>query len=82
MLVSYQSQVSSRLFDAEAFHARVSDVLLISCTDLRHYYFLIESLRDTSLFGKPYIELVDVIVSVENGFREFEASQQRHEINE
>ncbi|WP_080054563.1 darcynin family protein [Spirosoma aerolatum] len=82
VLAKYQSQVTTRLFDAEAFHARVSDVLLISCMDLRHYYFLIESLRDTSLFGEPYIELIDVIVSVEDGFREFEASQPRHETNQ
>ncbi|WP_020594663.1 darcynin family protein [Spirosoma panaciterrae] len=81
ILANYQPNVSTRLFDAETFHARVSDVLLLTCTDLRDYYFLMESLRDTSLFGKPYIELVDVIVSVEDGFREFEASQNSHETN-
>ncbi|WP_461092013.1 darcynin family protein [Spirosoma gilvum] len=79
VLAIYQSQVTTRLFDAEAFHARVSDVLLITCNDLRQYYFLMESLRDTSLFGKPYIDLVDVIVSIEDGFRAFEANQSSDE---
>ena len=62
-----------RLFDAEAFHAQVSNVMVISCNDLNNYYFFMEALRDTELFSKPYIELKDVIISREDGLQDYEA---------
>jgi hypothetical protein len=74
ILAKYEAEVEVRLFDAEAFHAQVSDVMTITCNDLRAYYFFMEALRDTELFSKPYIELKDVIISLENGFRQYEAS--------
>ncbi len=74
IFAKYEKDVQVRLFDAEAFHAQVSDVMVISCNDLNAYYFFMEALRDTELFSKPYIELKDVIISRENGFRDYEAS--------
>lgn len=69
----YSDKLSVRLFDSEAFHAQTSDFLIISCNDLQEYYFFIEDLRDTELFGVPYIELNDVIIGIEDGFSEFES---------
>ncbi|MBO0931937.1 darcynin family protein [Fibrella aquatilis] len=71
----YEQQVQVRLFDAEAFHADVSDVLLLTTDDLNAYYFFMEALRDTDLFAKPYIVLKDVIMTRENGFRDYETNQ-------
>jgi len=39
-----------RFFDAEAFHAKVSDVMMIETTDLKQYYYFIETLRDMRNF--------------------------------
>lgn len=72
----YQAHVSVRLFDSEAFHAQVSDILLVTCDDLHQYYYFMEALRDTSLFSRPYILVKDVIVALEDGFRSYEAQHQ------
>ena len=65
-----------RMFDSEAFHATTSDFLLIGCNDLTDYYYFIEHIRDTALFGVPYIELNDVIIGIEDGFAEFESQNE------
>ncbi|MCY7357875.1 MAG: hypothetical protein LH609_10480 [Rudanella sp.] len=70
IFTKYEKDVQVRLFDAEAFHAHISDVMVILCNDLNAYYFFMEALRDTELFSKPYIELKEVIISRENGFRD------------
>ncbi len=64
--------VQVRLFDAEAFHARITDFMILDCRDLKDYYFLMEQLRDTKRFSIPYIQRQDVIAGLENGFKEFE----------
>ncbi|KAB7731411.1 hypothetical protein F5984_11510 [Rudanella paleaurantiibacter] len=71
LFARFEQEVQVRLFDAEAFHARFSDVMMISCNDLNQYYVFMEALRDTELFSKPYIEVKEVIVTRENGFKPF-----------
>ncbi|MBL6446996.1 hypothetical protein JMN32_11795 [Fulvivirga sp. 29W222] len=68
-------RLSIRLFDSEAFHAKTSDFMLVECQNLQDYYYFMEYLRDTELFSKPYIELNDVIIGVENGFQRFEEEE-------
>ncbi|MBY0572732.1 MAG: hypothetical protein K2P84_03540 [Undibacterium sp.] len=63
-----------RYFDAEAFHARVSDVILIETEDLKAYYFFIENLKDSPIFSEQFFTLIDIIPSIENGFLEYEAT--------
>lgn len=70
----FRQTVSVRLFDAEAFHSRHSDYLLIETTDLKDYYYFIEHLRDTKVYTVPYFEVNDIIVGRENAFMEFEAN--------
>ncbi len=65
---------SLRFFDAEAFHARVSDVAMIEAESAKDYYFAIERLRDSPLIAEGYFELVEVIPAFEDGFRQFEAA--------
>jgi hypothetical protein len=61
-----------RYFDAEAFSADCSDIML---TDLQQHYDFIERLRDSPLVTAPYFEFVKVVLTIEDGFRGFEERQ-------
>lgn len=63
--------VETKLFDSEYFHAKVSDFMIITTTDLNQYKLLIELLRDSKIYGVPYFEIVDIIVGQENLFEDF-----------
>lgn len=62
-----------RFFDAEAFHARVSDIACFETQDLERYYFAMERLRDSPLFAVPYFEMQEIVPAIEQGHRRFEA---------
>ncbi|MEN7550379.1 darcynin family protein [Rapidithrix thailandica] len=79
LVEKYQEHLTVRFFDSEAHHARTSDFLIIECDELKWHYFFIEELRDTALFGKPYIEVNDIIVGHENGFQEFEEAAEKNQ---
>lgn len=65
--------VHVRHFDAEAFTGRCSDVVLFETDDLSRYSFLMDALRDSPVFAKPYFRVVDVITTVEDGYRAYDA---------
>lgn len=67
--------ITVRFFDAEAFNARVSDVMVIKAETPQEYYFAMERLRDTPLVANSYWQIVEIIPAYENGFREFEDAQ-------
>ena len=64
-----------RYFDAEAFSVDCSDIMLIETTDLRQHYDFIEMLRDSPLVTAPYFEFIKVVLTIEDGFRDFEERQ-------
>tara|TARA_R110002033_G_scaffold39600_2_gene79565 strand:+ start:2671 stop:2997 length:327 start_codon:yes stop_codon:yes gene_type:complete len=64
--------VSMRFYDAEAFSGTCSDVAVFETRDLRAYYFVVERLRNTPLFGKPYFDVIDIIPALENGHQTFQ----------
>jgi hypothetical protein len=64
---------SVRWFDAEAFSAGVSDVLMIEADDLFQYYRIWERVRDTELFTVPYLTIHKTVVGIEQGHRAHEA---------
>jgi hypothetical protein len=64
-----------RYFDAEAFSAHCSDVMMITASDLQQYYDFIETLRDSPMFAVPYFRLVQIVPAIEEGFRSFEERQ-------
>lgn len=68
----YAGVVEVRLLDVEAFSGRCTDVALFETSDLAQYYFLIEELRDSELFSKPYFEVDEILVGLEGGFLMFE----------
>ena len=65
--------VSLKMFDAEAFTSKCTDVAMFQTEDLKKYYFVIERLRDSILITHPYFEIVEIIPTIEDGFREFES---------
>lgn len=72
VLAKYNQQVQVRWLDAEAFNAACSDIALFETDDLRTYYFLMEELRDTEFFAKPYFRLEDITIGMEDGYLAFE----------
>jgi hypothetical protein len=64
--------LSLRYFDAEAFSAACSDVMLITTSDLQQYYDFIETLRDSPMIAAPYFRMVQIVPTIEDGYRGFE----------
>ncbi|MEZ3498297.1 darcynin family protein [Pantoea sp. KPR_PJ] len=64
--------VTLRMFDAEAFTTKCTDVAMFQAEDMRAFYFTIERLRDSVLITTPYFEMVDIIPAIEEGFKAFE----------
>jgi hypothetical protein len=73
IIEKFRSHLAIRFFDSEAFHASISDFMLIECDDFKQHYFFMEHLRDSDLFSKPYIIVKDIVVGVEGGFQMFES---------
>jgi hypothetical protein len=68
----YADRVQARFFDAEAFHTKFSDFMILETQDLRSYYFLMEEMRDSVLLAQGYVVFNDILIGLENGYREFE----------
>ncbi len=66
-LLACHPAVTLRFFDAEAFSARYTDMLLWETTDVLAYQALVEELRET-LFWGTYFEVVEILPMIENGF--------------
>lgn len=64
--------VKTRYFDAESFHARCTDLAMWETTNLQHYTFVVDALRDTAFFGLPYFEIVDIITTQEEGYLRYD----------
>ena len=70
--VLVNTDVTLRMFDAAAFTTRCTDVAMFQAKDMQSFYFTIERLRDSVLITEPYFELVEIIPTIEDGFRLFE----------
>lgn len=70
-------EVSMSYHDAEAFSGRATDVAVFRTRDLYAYYAVVERLRDSALFTEPYFEVVDIIPTIEEGYRHFEEDEAR-----
>lgn len=67
--------ITFRFYDAEAFNAHVSDIMVITAETATAYYFAIERLRDTALVANSYWQIVDIIPAYEDGYRAFSNAQ-------
>ena len=73
-ILSRYPSVSLRLYDAEAFSAKCSDIAVFETVIIQDYYFLMDALRDSKIFTVPYFTLIDIFPAIEEGFREYELS--------
>ncbi|WLT30699.1 darcynin family protein [Geothrix sp. PMB-07] len=71
-LVPKHPGLTLRFFDAEAYSAVCSDILMIQPPDARALHFFMEGLRDSALLTEPYFEVRHIIPCLENGFQEYE----------
>ena len=74
ILQAHTGLLTMRYFDAEAFTAHCSDVMLTQTQDPKHHYFFMEQLRDTPLINVPYFEVAQIIPTIEDGYQTFEQS--------
>lgn len=71
-LLGEPEHLRMRFFDAEAFSAFCSDVMMIETDDPMRHYFFMEGLRDTPLIHTPYFEVLQIVPALEDGFRAYE----------
>lgn len=71
-LLAGNGGLTMRYFDAEAFTALCSDVMMTETDNPQNHYFFMERLRDSPLISEPYFEVVQVVPAIEDGFVEFE----------
>ena len=66
-LLAAHPSVQLRYFDAEAWSAEVSDVMLWQYTDPVAFFDLVEALRDTPLWG-GWFEVRQILHAIEDGY--------------
>lgn len=74
----YEGRLTLRHFDAEAFSAPCSDVMLVETADPVLHYDLMERLRDSPLITHPYFEVLQIIPTIEDGYQAFEQGLHGH----
>lgn len=72
ILRRHEGTLRMRYFDAEAFTASCSDVMLLEAGELQPYYDFIEALRDTPLIAAGLFEVVQIVPTIEEGYRGYE----------
>jgi hypothetical protein len=73
-LLRKRPELTVRYFDAEAFSAKASDVLLWETKDLAAWQWMTDHLRET-LYWDHYFEVVEILPALEANFlREVEAA--------
>ncbi|SNS87369.1 Darcynin, protein of unknown function [Geodermatophilus saharensis] len=65
VLARHAGRVGMRHVDVEAFTGTCSDVLIFTTDDLAAFASLWDDLRDTPLFARPLLEVVDVLVGLD-----------------
>jgi len=68
IFLTYPS-VLVRLYDAEAFSAKCTDIAVCETEILEDYNLLVEDLRNSEMFSVPYFEVVDVFPTIEDDFK-------------
>jgi Darcynin, domain of unknown function len=66
-ILNKREDVRLRFFDAEAFSAQVTDVLVWETPALSDYQAVVEDLRETAFWG-VYFEVVNIIPAIENAY--------------
>ena len=72
ILQAQQGRLRMRYFDAEAFTAQCSDVMMTETEDPKQHYFFMEQLRDSALITHPYFEVLQIVPTIEEGYQAYE----------
>lgn len=72
LLAANSGRLSMRYFDAEAFSADCSDLMMIETAEPKLHYYFMERLRDTPLISEPYFEVVQIVPTIEDGYQDYE----------
>jgi hypothetical protein len=67
-------KVNLAWYDADALGSGYTDFVICRFSDFAAYHFLWEELRDTELFSRPYVRIVDVTLGIERGYEAYERS--------
>jgi hypothetical protein len=68
----YQEQVKVKFFHADALGGRYTDFVICETTDMKHYHFMWEEIRDTIAYSQGYFKIKDVVMGIQNAYRQFE----------
>ncbi len=60
----FAGKVSFEYFDADAFHAAHSDIVICETTDLIAYHHMWDRIKDTSIFTQEFYEITDVRMGI------------------
>jgi PleD family two-component response regulator len=71
LFLRFTDDLKIQLFNSEAFHAGVSDIINIETEKIETYYRFVQELKSSKIFSEEYFELRDTVVGIENGFRKF-----------
>lgn len=75
VFAAYADRIAACFFDAEAFHARMTDFAVLDTEGLRAYYFLIEELRDSPPISQGCLAFSEIFLGVQDGFQEYERTR-------
>lgn len=71
LLASYSDQIKFRVYNSEAFHAEISDFIILETINMENYYHFIKELKATKLFTGEYFAFNNIVLGAENGFKDF-----------
>ena len=69
-IVEKYPEVKIRYFDAEAFNASYSDIILWETSNLQGYQAIVEQLRET-LFWGHYFDVAEIVPTLENAYANY-----------
>lgn len=72
LFAKYAGKLDMRFYSAAAFTTQFTNFVLIETEELKHYYFLIEELRDSPLLAQGLATITDIFTGIEDGFPQFE----------
>lgn len=60
----FEGKVSFQYYDADAFHADHSDLVICETTDLVSYHHMWDLIKDTEIFTENFYEITDVRMGI------------------
>jgi len=64
ILSEFSGRVSFQYYDADAFHAAHSDLVICETQDITDYHHMWDRIKDTDIFAEGYYEITDVRMGI------------------